>query len=143
MEYKHEKAIESIAIVALFIVLILGKLGKVQIQMILGAISFVICILGGIYFIYKKVNLVGVFFFCIAFGLLLVIFSWYYNSYILAVPIPAIFIVISILIYKGSEMSKDNKTIKMMKRNGLIGVILSSIMQVVMIIAFLVKYLNK
>lgn len=140
MKYKHEKTIRNMSMLALPIILILGKLGKVKIQITLGIISFVICTAFGIYCIYRGLKLAGTVFLCISVGLIFVFLSCYYNSYNLAVPIPGVFAVALILSYKVIEMSDDKEKIIRIKKEAVIGITLFLIAQILMIALLFIKH---
>lgn len=140
MKYKHEKEIRNIAMLALLIVLILGKLGKVKIQIIIAYICCLGCIFLGIYFIYKGLKLVGTVMFLLVLIGTLVILSYYNNSYILAVPIPGVFVIILMIAYKAIEILDDKNQIRDVKKNALVGIILFSIAQIVMIALLFIKH---
>lgn len=140
MKYKHEKEIRSIAMLTLLIVLILGKLGKVKIQIMIACVGAIILILLGIYFIYKGLKLGGVFFFSVSLIGILVFLSYYYDSYILSVPIPGAFILMFIIGYKFIGRSSDKEKIKRIKKQAIIGIVLCSMFQILMIALLFVKH---
>lgn len=140
MKNKNEKAIRDIAMLALPIVLILGKLGKVKIEIMIAYVGSIVLILLGGYSIYKGLKLGGAFFFSIASIGILVILSWYYNSDTLVVPIPSVFIIIIILSYKLVCTTDNNKeTINHLKKMTIFCTTLCLIIQIVVMILFIKK----
>lgn len=139
MKYKHENTIRNISMFTLIIILILGKLGKIQIQIMLGVISFIGCTFSGVYCVYKGLKLGGAFMFCISFAEVLVFLSYYYNSYILSVPIPGMLAVMCIIGHKLIALSEDKEKVKRIRRETVIGAVLFSIAQVVMITLAFIK----
>lgn len=141
MKDKREKVLRDIGMLTLIVVLILGKLGKMKIQIIIAHVCSVFFVFFGIYCIYKGLKLGGAFFFSLAIGTILVILSYHYDSYILSVPIPGILGLVCIIGYKFINVSSsDKEKIKRIKKEAIIGVILCSIFQVLMIALLFIKH---
>ncbi|MFL0250147.1 hypothetical protein ACJDT4_06905 [Clostridium neuense] len=140
MKYKHEKEIiRNIAMLALPIVLILGKLGKVKIEIMIAYVCSLFLISFGIYCIYKGLKLGGAFFFSLAIGTILVILSYHYDSYVLAVPIPGSWGLGCVFSYKLVCMTGDKEKIKRIKKGAIIVIALCSMIQVLMIALLFIK----
>lgn len=139
MKYKHEKSIENIGMLTFVIIMIFMKVSGVSEQIFVGATLSISAILCGIYLIYKGLKLGGAFMLFIALMGLIVVLSQYFDSYNLAVLIPAMIIVIIIFGYRIIVTADDKEQIRKMRRMSIIGVILCLIIQIVMIIPLFIE----
>jgi hypothetical protein len=139
-KYKHEELIRNIAMAALLISMILMRIEKTPIQIILAVASLIICLLGGIYFVYKGSKLGGAMMFCISLALILGILSQYFNSDILFVPIPSLIIGAMLFGYKIVVNIGDKGRIETIRKNVILAIVLCSIFQIVMIVTAFVQH---
>lgn len=139
MKYKYEDTIKNISMFAFVLTMILMKVGNVSVQMFLAATSCMICTFGAIYCAYKGFKMGAEILLCLALIGVLVMLSQYFDSYKIAVLIPAMFIVFFIIGYRMIVKIGDKEQIMKMKKKAILGVILCLIFQIVMIIPLFIK----
>lgn len=139
MKYKHENIIKNVSIFSFVLIMIFMKVSDVSAQMFVAGTLCICAILIGIYLVYKGLRAAGMIMFCLAAIGLLVALSQYFNSYNISVLIPAMFILFFIISYRMIDKIGDEEQIVKIKKTAIIGVILCSIVQIIMIIPIFIK----
>lgn len=139
MKYKHESTIRIIPLFALVLIMFLLRKSSTSLQIFIGSVTCIGAILCGIYFARKISKIGAALMFGLALMIFLVVLGQYFDSYNLAMLIPAMFIILLMFSYKIVVMAGDKDQIRKIRVTTIIGVVICSIIQIVMIIPLFIK----